>query len=264
MQSLKQSATIPPLLENPCKSHLPSSLNYSFSIYNVEPTPKVYDFIIKTSFKPLKFHHISSVLDHLEKVENFEPPESIFDYLIEFYGITDKNQEAIELFCRIPKFRCVPSVYSLNTLMPVLCRSSKGLNLVPEILLNSQVMNTRMEESTFQKEATKFEVLAFLEELRKLGFCPGMVEDFVLEWWIIVMLLETSVVKHLNCLRKWLVRMSPGVRDWKALLLDSGFKLGFIETTLFSLVDTIQTQLSCENVAVDASQIYHRVHFSLR
>lgn len=63
--------------------------------------------------------------------------------------------------------------------------------------------------------------------------------------------IETSVVKHLNCLRKWLVRMSPGVRDWKALLLDSGFKLGFIETTLFSLVDTIQTQLSCENVAVD-------------
>ncbi|KAL9337034.1 hypothetical protein Peur_071522 [Populus x canadensis] len=104
--------------------------------------------------------------------------------------------------------------------MPVVCRSSKGLNLVPEILLKSQVMNTRMEESTFQvfiaalcrirkvgfaieilscmvnggfivnaeissmllsclceqKEATKFEVMGFLEELRKLGFCPIMVD----------------------------------------------------------------------------------------
>ncbi|KAJ6865492.1 hypothetical protein NC651_035908 [Populus alba x Populus x berolinensis] len=114
--------------------------------------------------------------------------------------------------------------FSTNTragnLLNILCRSSKGLNLVPEILLNSQVMNTRMEESTFQvfiaalcrirragfaieilscmvnggfivnaeirsmllsclceqKEATKFEVLAFLEQLRKLGFCPGMVD----------------------------------------------------------------------------------------
>lgn len=55
--------------------------------------------------------------------------------------------------------------------------------------------------------------------------------------------IETSVVKHLNYLRKWLVRMSPGVRDWKALLLNSGIELGFIETTLFSLGDTIQTQL---------------------
>ncbi|KAJ6425150.1 hypothetical protein OIU84_025845 [Salix udensis] len=107
--------------------------------------------------KPLKpmtsfsqFHHIPSFLDHLEKVENFEPPESIFAYLIEVYGVTDKTQGAIELFCPTPKFRCVPSVYSLNALMPVLCRSSKGLKLVPESLLNSQAMNTRMEESTFQ------------------------------------------------------------------------------------------------------------------
>ncbi|KAJ6969265.1 hypothetical protein NC653_037053 [Populus alba x Populus x berolinensis] len=140
--------------------------------------------------------------------------------------------------------------------MPVLCRSSKGLNLVPEILLSSQVMNTRMEESTFQKEATKFEVLAFLEELRKLGFCPGMVD-------------YSNVIRDLSCktlelLEKMVSKNVSGVRDWKALLLDSGFKLVFIETTLFSLVDTIQTQLSCENVAVDASQIYHRVHFSFK
>ncbi|KAJ6871519.1 hypothetical protein NC652_037009 [Populus alba x Populus x berolinensis] len=114
-------------------------------------------------------------------------------------------------------------------LLNILCRSSKGLNLVPEILLNSQVMNTRMEESTFQKEANQirgFGVFRGIEKVRILswnggGFCPGMVD------------------------------YSNVIRDWKALLLDSGFKLGFIETTLFSLVDTIQTQLSCENVAVD-------------
>ena len=91
---------------------------------------------------------------------------------------------------------------------------------MPEILLKSQVMNTRMEESTFQvliaalcrirkvgfaiemlncmvnegfsvnaeiyslllsclceqKDATKFEVMGFLEQLRKLGFFPGMVD----------------------------------------------------------------------------------------
>ncbi|KAB5573920.1 hypothetical protein DKX38_001114 [Salix brachista] len=63
---------------------------------------------------------------------------------------TNKTHEAIELFYRIPKFRCVPSVYSLNNLISVLCRNSKGLKLVPGILLKSQVMNIRVEESTFQ------------------------------------------------------------------------------------------------------------------
>ncbi|KAJ6871520.1 hypothetical protein NC652_037009 [Populus alba x Populus x berolinensis] len=82
-------------------------------------------------------------------------------------------------------------------LLNILCRSSKGLNLVPEILLNSQVMNTRMEESTFQryvsmllsciceqKEANQirgFGVFRGIEKVRILswnggGFCPGMVD----------------------------------------------------------------------------------------
>lgn len=151
MQSLKQSALKPPQQESPNKPHLLSSLIHSFSIYDVEPTPKAFDFIFKNLVKTSQFHHIPSVLDHLEKVESFEPPESTFAYLIEVYGRTNKIHEAIELFYRIPKFRCVPSVYSLNTLISVLCRNSKGLKLVPEILLKSQVMNIRVEESTFQK-----------------------------------------------------------------------------------------------------------------
>ncbi|KAF9665330.1 hypothetical protein SADUNF_Sadunf16G0111600 [Salix dunnii] len=208
MQSLKQSATNPPLLENPCISHL--------LLLFIAPSASI---MLNQSLKPMtlfsQFHHILSFLDHLEKAENFESPESIFYYLIEVYGVTDKTQEAIELFCRIPKFRCVPSVYSLDTLMPVLCRSSKGLKLVPESLLNSPVMNTRMEESTFQ------------------------------------VLLQPSV---------GLERMSPGARDWKVLLLYSGTKLGFIEITLFSLVDTVQTQLSSENVAVD--EMVERLKFT--
>ncbi|KAF9680088.1 hypothetical protein SADUNF_Sadunf06G0083900 [Salix dunnii] len=58
--------------------------------------------------------------------------------------------------------------------------------------------------------------------------------------------------------------VSPGARVWKALLLSSGFKLGCVETKLFSLVDSCvetklfslvdsnQTLLSCESVAVDS------------
>jgi len=69
MQSLKQSATKPPLLENPGKSHLLSSLNYFFSIYNVEPTPKVYDFILKTSFKPFNSITFLQFLTILKKLK---------------------------------------------------------------------------------------------------------------------------------------------------------------------------------------------------
>lgn len=56
---------------------------------------------------------------------------------------------AIDLFFRIPKFRCVPSVDSLNCLLLVLCRNREGIRVVPQILLKSQLMNIRLEESCF-------------------------------------------------------------------------------------------------------------------
>jgi pentatricopeptide repeat protein len=58
--------------------------------------------------------------------------------------------------------------------------------------------------------------------------------------------------KALKLLEKMVGKnVSPGARAWKALLLSSGFKLDSVETKLFSLVDSNQTQLSSENVAVE-------------
>ncbi|KAB5524739.1 hypothetical protein DKX38_022488 [Salix brachista] len=82
----------------------------------------IFDLHQSLFTKIFDFAYSSAVLNYLlnccmllEKVENFEPPESTFAYLIEVYGRTNKTHEAIELFHRIPKFTCVPSVYSLNT-----------------------------------------------------------------------------------------------------------------------------------------------------
>ncbi|CAK7343662.1 unnamed protein product [Dovyalis caffra] len=290
MQSLKQSATKPPQQEEPIKPHVLSSLIHSFSIYNVEPTPKAYDFIIKTLVKTSQFHYIPSVLDHLENFENFEPPESIFSYLIEVYGSTDKTHEAIELFSRIPKFRCVPSVYSLNTLISVLCRNSKGLNLVPEIMLKSQAMNIRMEESTFQvlitalcrikkvgsaiemlncmvndgftvnteicsmllsclceqKDVTKFEVMGFLEELRKLGFFPGMMDYSNVIRFLVKGKMGVDALHVLNQMK--LDRIKPDIFCYTMVLhgmIEDGEYLKadelFDELLLFGLVPDVYT-----------------------
>lgn len=66
------------------------------------------------------------------------------------YGDDHKIQEAVDIFLRIPKFRCVPSVYSLNALLLVLCKNREGVVKVPEILLKSQLMNIRVEESSLR------------------------------------------------------------------------------------------------------------------
>ncbi|XP_050236659.1 pentatricopeptide repeat-containing protein At2g38420, mitochondrial [Mercurialis annua] len=205
---------------SPNPNNLLSSLIDSFDLYNCQPTPQAYDFIIKTLIKTSQLHQIPIILDHFEKVENFETPQFILAYLIMFYGKLNDLQSAVDLFYRLPKFRCVPSVYLLNTLLIVLCRTSKGLKFVPEVILKSRDMNIRLEESTFrllidalcriekvgyavemfkcmiddglsvdskicflllssfckQKNASSVEVLGFLGELRKLGFCPGIVD----------------------------------------------------------------------------------------
>ncbi|KDP22803.1 hypothetical protein JCGZ_00390 [Jatropha curcas] len=221
MQNLKQEATsLQNLQQNSKSSNLLSSLIHSFSVYNSEPTPQAFHFLIKTLTETTQLHYIPLVLDHLEKIENFETPEFILAHLIKFYGNANEIQKAIELFYRIPKFRCLPSVYSLNTLLSVLCRSSQGLERVPEILLRSRVMGIRLEDSSFrlltaaickikkvgyaveifncmindgfdvdtkicslllssvceQADVSRVDVMGFLGQLRKLGFCPGMVD----------------------------------------------------------------------------------------
>ncbi|XP_002533822.3 pentatricopeptide repeat-containing protein At2g38420, mitochondrial [Ricinus communis] len=218
MHSLKQASISPPRTADNSPPYLLSSLVNSFAIYNCEPTPQAYHFLFKTVTKTCQLHQIPLILDHLEKVEKFETPQFILASLIEFYGNFGDMQNAIHLFYRTPNFRCVPSVYLLNTLLSVLCRTNEGLNFVPEVLLKSQDMNIRMEESSFrllinalcsinkvgyavemfncmindgfsvdskicslllsslcyQADISSSEVMRFLGELRKFGFCPGI------------------------------------------------------------------------------------------
>ncbi|RDY14614.1 Pentatricopeptide repeat-containing protein, mitochondrial, partial [Mucuna pruriens] len=133
--------------------HYPSLLSTlldSFKAYSCDPTPKAYYFVIKTLANTSQLQDIPPVLDHLEHLENFETPESILVYLIRFYGLADRVQDAVDLFFRIPRFRCTPTVCSLNLLLSLLCRKRECLKMVPQILLKSQHMNIRVEESTFR------------------------------------------------------------------------------------------------------------------
>lgn len=163
---------------------------------------------------------IPPVLDHLEHLEKFETPEFFFVYLIKFYGLADRVQDAVDLFFRIPKFRCTPTVRSLNLLLSLLCRKREWLKMVPQVLLKSQGMNIRIEESTFrvlikalcrikrvdyavkmlhcmvedgfgldekicsliisslceQKDLTSVEALVVWGDMRRLGFCPSVMD----------------------------------------------------------------------------------------
>ncbi|KAK1562743.1 hypothetical protein Q3G72_016394 [Acer saccharum] len=245
IEILKKSLLLPPPTQpqqNSNQPHLLSSLLHSFSIYNCDPTPQAYLFVIKTLAKTSKFNQIHSVLDHIEKNENLEIPESIFVDIIKIYADADRIQEAVCLFYRIPKFRCVPSVYSLNTLLSVVCRNIECTKMVPKILLQSQLMKIRIEQSSFRVligclcrmnrvgfaieilncmindidgfvvDAKTFslllssvcepkndlpgvEVLGFLQELKRLGFCPGMAD-------------YTNVIRYLVKMEKGLDALS--------------------------------------------------------
>ncbi|GER55750.1 pentatricopeptide repeat-containing family protein [Striga asiatica] len=135
------------------KIHLLSDLISSFSAYEINPNPQSYHLLFKILIQkrpPNWTDQISQILDHIEKVESFETPESIFTDLIKFYGDVRMFNDAIELFSRIPRLRCVPSVEVLNALLTVLCRDEKGLEMVPQVLVtSSEVMKIRIEESTF-------------------------------------------------------------------------------------------------------------------
>ncbi|CAJ2670918.1 unnamed protein product [Trifolium pratense] len=220
MQILKQ-ATIQPQTQNNNNPFLLSTLIDSFKAYNTDPTPKAYFYLIKTlTNNTSQLHEIPHILNHLEHNEKFETPEVIFLYLIKFYGFVDSVQDAIDLFFRIPRFRCTPTVCSLNLLLSLLCRKQECLKMVPNILLKSQHMKIRLEESTFrvliealcrikrvdyaikimncmiedgyslddkicsliilslceQNNLTSAEALFVWGNMRKLGFCPGVMD----------------------------------------------------------------------------------------
>ncbi|KAH6790495.1 hypothetical protein C2S51_005501 [Perilla frutescens var. frutescens] len=135
------------------KAHLLPDLIKAFAAYEIEPSSKSYHFLFKILIqsRPSNCHdQIMQVLHHIEKAKNFETPECIFIDLIEFYGDSKMLNDAVELFSRIPRFRCEPSVGILNALLSVLCRNERGFEIVPTILVKIQVMNIRIEESTFE------------------------------------------------------------------------------------------------------------------
>ncbi|XP_016727732.2 pentatricopeptide repeat-containing protein At2g38420, mitochondrial [Gossypium hirsutum] len=134
---------------NPLQPDFVPSLLQSLSLYNLHQSPQAYHFLIKTLLHNRQFHHIPSLLHHLQ-LQHFQTPEYIFTHLVKFYGNANRIPDAVDIFYRIPQFRCFPSAYSLNALLALLCRSQRGLKLLPQVLLNSLHMNIRLEESTFR------------------------------------------------------------------------------------------------------------------
>ena len=62
---------------------------------------------------------------------------------------------------------------SLNSLLYVLCRSSEGLKLVPEMLMKCQVMNIRLEVSSFRV------LITALCRIGKIGFAIQMLNYMI-------------------------------------------------------------------------------------
>ncbi|CAM8977019.1 unnamed protein product [Rhodiola kirilowii] len=139
---------------NPPPHLLLPSLIDSFALYNSHPTPNAYHFIIKTlaakTPSQSHHHHLTPVLDHLQKVAEFETPEHLLVDVIEIYAAAGRIEEAVEVFQRIPKFRCVPTARSLNALLKVICRRKEWNRLMPRVLLLSRQMRVRIEDSSFR------------------------------------------------------------------------------------------------------------------
>ncbi|PWA28277.1 Pentatricopeptide repeat-containing protein [Artemisia annua] len=146
MQNLKHQLLLKPNSQiNPL-----TILINSFNLFNSDPSPNAYHFLIKTlMMKNSHHHHIDTLLTHIELNENFETPESLFYDLIEFYGEKNEFQKAIDVFFKVEKFRCLPSVGLLNCLVSVLCKRKEGLVIVPQVLVKSRLMNIRIDESSF-------------------------------------------------------------------------------------------------------------------
>lgn len=147
METLKKTAI---LEEHNPTSHLLSTLINSFCLYGCDPNPSAYSFVINNLMQRSLFSQLPPVLDRLEKIEKFHTPERLFTDLIRSYGDAGMLQDAIDIFFRIPNFRCIPSVYSLNSLLSVLCKNKESLVLVHDVLMRSLEMKIRLEASSFR------------------------------------------------------------------------------------------------------------------
>ncbi|XP_057536218.1 pentatricopeptide repeat-containing protein At2g38420, mitochondrial [Amaranthus tricolor] len=142
---LQQTTQNPP--KTPC--HLLNCLINIFTSYQCDPTPNAYNLVFKTLIQKSQFQELKFVLSHLQNVEKFDTPERFFVDLIRVYGENGMIIEAIDLFFKIPLYRCVPTVLSLNSLLLVLCKNRECMRIVPQLLLKSRFLNIRIEESTF-------------------------------------------------------------------------------------------------------------------
>ncbi|KAG8377096.1 hypothetical protein BUALT_Bualt09G0133000 [Buddleja alternifolia] len=182
------------------KTHLLSDLITSFAAYEISPNPQSYHLLFKILIqkRPSNWDvQFSQILDHVEKVENFETPECMFIDLIKFYGDNNMFNEAVELFFRVPKFRCELSVDVFNALLLVLCRNENGLKIVPEIVMKSQVLNIRIEESSFEI------LIRALCGLGKVGYAFELLNQMVDEGFVadrkVCSLMLATMCRQLNC-----------------------------------------------------------------
>ncbi|KFK36729.1 hypothetical protein AALP_AA4G162000 [Arabis alpina] len=224
----------------------------SFHLHNCSPTPQAYRFVFKTLTKTSQLNNITSVLNHLETSEKFDTPESIFKDVIFTYGSSGKIQEAINLFFKIPNFRCVPSAYTLNALLLVLVRKRSNLEMVPEILLKASRMGVRLEESTFRiliDALCRIGEVDYATELVKY-----MSDDCVIVDPRLYSRLLSSVCKHKDSscfdivgyvegLRK--TRFSPGLRDYTVVMRF------LVEGGRGKEVVSVRNQMKCDRIEPD-------------
>ncbi|KAG2404563.1 Pentatricopeptide repeat-containing protein [Vigna angularis] len=230
MQKLKQATLEMGFSQEPQTANLPhpfllSTLIDSFKAYSCDPTPKAYYFVIKTLTNTSQLQDIPALLDHLEHLEKFETPESVLVYLIRFYGLSDKVQDAVDLFFRIPRFRCTPTVCSLNLVLSLLCRKREYLKMVPDILLKSQHMNIRIEESTFRV------LIKALCRIKRVGYAIKMLNCMIEDGYGLDETICSSIISSLceqddltsgeamiiwRDMRK--VGFCPGVRDYTNMI----------------------------------------------
>ncbi|KAL1193668.1 Pentatricopeptide repeat-containing protein [Cardamine amara subsp. amara] len=224
----------------------------SFHLHNCEPTPQAYRFVIKTLAKSSQLENIASVLNHLEEFEKFDTPESIFRDVIAAYGFSGRIDEAIDVFFKIPNFRCVPSAYTLNALLLVLVRKRTSLELVPEILLKASRMGVRLEESTF---GILIDALCRIGEVDCATELVKYMSDdcFIVDPRLYSRLLSSvckhkdsscfDVIGYLEDLRK--TRFSPGLRDYTAVMRF------LVEGGRGKEVVSVLNQMKCDRIEPD-------------
>lgn len=204
---------------------------------------------------------IPRILDHLQKVAAFETPEYIFIDLIKFYGDCNMIQQAVELFFKIPHFRCNPSVHSLNTLLSVLCKKKRGLEMVPEILMKSQLLKIRIEGSSFEI------LIIALCRCNKLNFAVEllnyMVSDgFTVAGRIFSLILasmceekdrnEVEILCFFEDLKK--LGFTPDMGDWYNVIrfvVKRGNYMDALKALNLMKMDGIEPDIVCYNCVLD-------------